>query len=83
MKFHLKIRDKATDRDRTQIEKVARECGANVVRPLFPDDPEPSLNTLYSIDISDLVAEKFVSLLRSLPIVEFIERQAKRTLRNH
>ncbi|WP_119303344.1 hypothetical protein [Dongia deserti] len=81
MKFHLKIRDGATEQDRSQLEQAARDCGASIMRPLFPDAPEPSLNTLYSVDVSDGTAEKFVASVRSLAIVEFVEKQAKRTIR--
>ena len=82
MKFHLKIRDEATRKDRSKVEKAARDFGASAVRPLFPDAAEPSLNTLYAIDVSEPIAEQLVSLLRALPIVEFVEREAKRTLKD-
>ena len=82
MKFQMKIRDQATRKDRTKVEKAARDCGASVVRPMFPDAAEPSLNTLYTIDVSDPIAERLMSLLRALPIVEFVEREAKRSLKD-
>ncbi len=81
MKLQFKFKEKVPGQERERLAAVLRERGARAVRPLFPDDPDPELATLYLVDCGeDPAGGELRALLAASPAVEFVEPEVRRKL---
>jgi hypothetical protein len=79
MKLEFKFADRVAESDRTEVVKQAHGLGAKTVRPLFPDDPDPTLASFYVVDMpDDADPQGLLTALRKSEAVESAEPEAKR-----
>jgi hypothetical protein len=76
-KFHESVPQSQRQRLVTSISKL----GAKKVGPLFPDESDPELASLYKADgVPASKAERLISKLDAQPTVEFADRTPERKL---
>ena len=57
------------------------KAGALSVRPLFPDNPDPELATLFIVDAMNAAAVPKLLQLKKHRAVEFVETEVRRRLK--
>jgi hypothetical protein len=77
--LRLKLREDAGEDARGDVVSGLEQLGATV-EPLFPDDADPQLSTLFTVLVDDDHATQAVSLLARSRAVEFAEQEAGRRL---
>ncbi|OFZ98587.1 MAG: hypothetical protein A3H35_15075 [Betaproteobacteria bacterium RIFCSPLOWO2_02_FULL_62_17] len=81
MKLQLKFRNGTSAAQRSSVIARATRAGAVAVRPLFPEDTDGELASLYVVDVDTKKSHDTVrSLLSGEKHVEFIEAEVKRKL---
>lgn len=68
---------------RAKVEEARGALSARFGRrfePLFPDDPDPDLAAMYTIDVPDSQAKSLIRLLTESPSVEYAEATPARKL---
>ena len=79
MKLEVKFAEEVDKSARDAVVKQAEGLGARTVRPLFPDDPNPTLASFYVVDLPDEADhEELLTTLRRSDAVESAEPEAKR-----
>ena len=77
-KLHFKVRPGV---DRPACDRLARSleaAGAGAVRRLLPDETDPELASLYTVECGEAEPEDLLRRLRSAPEVEFAEHSPRR-----
>jgi len=81
-KLTLKLRNGLPGPQLERVLRQAREAGASVVRPVFPDHSDAELASLYAIEARDVAAvDSLIETLEGLADVEFVEREVQRGLK--
>jgi hypothetical protein len=81
-KLHLKLRTDANEAERQSAFRLARETGAQGIRPLFPEATDDDLASLITIDVSNETAvPKLLKALGAHKAVEFVEPEVRRKLK--
>jgi hypothetical protein len=81
VRVEFKFRESAPQNEREQIVENVAKLGAKTVEPLFPNEQDPELASMYKADgVPDDVAESLVSTLGQHDAVEFAERTPERKL---
>jgi hypothetical protein len=81
VRLDFKFRESAPpDRRKLIVDEVAK-LGAKKVEPLFPDEQDPELASLYKAEgVPDELTDTVVSTLDQHDAVEFAERTPERKL---
>ena len=77
MPIRFKFREDAKPGERKRILDRLKKLGAESVTPMFPDDDDPELASMYKADCDDA---KIVKALEKDASIEFAERDARRKL---
>ncbi len=81
MKLQFKFREKAAKAAREKVIGALAAQGATDVRPLFPDETDAELTTLYVVDCKDKASgQRLLKLLNASKAVEFAEGELRRKL---
>jgi hypothetical protein len=81
VRVEFKFHESAPPGLREQVVKKASRLGAETVEPLFPDERDPELASLYKAEgIPDDAAESLVAQLGADEAVEFAEPTPERKL---
>ncbi len=80
MRLDFKFRESVENAERLRLIKSIQGLGASAVAPLFPDEADGELASLYKAEIPEQEASAAVSALESLDEVEFVERSQRRSL---
>jgi hypothetical protein len=79
--MQLKFREGTSEASREKVIKQVRGKSRARVAPLFPDESNPALASLYTIDgIAESHAKDLAKEIEADPDVEFIEPGAERKL---
>jgi hypothetical protein len=80
-KLQFKFREGTSSDDREQLITTLEDKGADTVEPLFPDESDEELATLYSARVgAEGDFDKLLRLLKRSRKVEFAEPQLDRKL---
>jgi hypothetical protein len=81
VRVEFKFRESAPSNLRKQVVENVTKLGAKKVEPLFPDEHDPELASMYKAEgVPDEAAESVISKLESHDEVEFAERTPERKL---
>jgi hypothetical protein len=81
VRVEFKFRESAPETQRLQVMEEVARLGAKRVEPLFPDEQDPELASMYKAEgVPDDVVESVVSRLGAQESVEFAERTPERKL---
>jgi hypothetical protein len=81
VRLELKFRESAPPEERQKVIEQATKLGAESVEPLFPDESDGELASLYKVEgVPDEGSEELLSTLQGLDPVEFAEPTPKRKL---
>jgi hypothetical protein len=81
VRVEFKFVESAPADQRKQVVEKLAQLGAETVEPLFPDEQDPELASLYKAEgVPDEQAESLVSELAAHEAVEFAERTPERRL---
>ncbi|HKZ85003.1 MAG TPA: hypothetical protein VJ793_15225 [Anaerolineae bacterium] len=81
MKLQFKFSETTTMADRKKVLDGLSRQGAVSVRPLFPEEKDAELATLYMVDfVDDATGRRLLKLLTTSKAVEFAEKEARRKL---
>ncbi len=81
MRLEFKFRESAPPDRRKRVVEEVTKLGAKKVEPLFPDERDPELASLYKAEgVPDELAETVVSTLDRHEAVEFAEPTPERKL---
>jgi hypothetical protein len=81
VRLEFKFRESAPPSARQRVVEKVKELGASKVEPLFPDEADPELASLYKAEgVPDDRSEQVVSQLGGLDEVDFAERTPERKL---
>ena len=79
--MQLKFREGASEASREKVIKQVKGKSRARIAPLFPDDSNPALASLYTVDgIAEAHANELTKEIEADPDVEFIEPGAERKL---
>ena len=77
-KLHFKLRQGVDRASGDKLARSLRAAGAGDVRRLLPDETDPELASLYTVECGDAEPEDLLRRLRSAPEVEFAEPSPRR-----
>ncbi|HEU4382639.1 MAG TPA: hypothetical protein VFR85_03960 [Anaeromyxobacteraceae bacterium] len=77
-KLQFKVRPGVDPPARDRLVRALRAAGARDVRRLLPDETDPELASLYTVECGEAEPEDLLQRLRSSPEVEFVEHSPKR-----
>ena len=81
IKLQFKFKEHASKANRNEVIDVLFDHGANDVRPLFPDETDKELSSLFIADCQDdVVGQELMGLLNGFEVVEFVEDEIRRRL---
>ena len=81
MRLELKFHESAPQEERQKVIDEATKLGAERVEPLFPDEADGELGSLYKVEgVPDEGGEQLASTLQALDPVEFAQPAPKRKL---
>jgi hypothetical protein len=81
VRVEFKFRESAPSNFRRKVVENVTKLGAKKVEPLFPDENDPELASMYKAEgVPDDVAESLISNLEAHDEVEFAERTPERKL---
>ena len=81
VRLDLKFRESALPEERQRVIDEVTRLGAQRVEPLFPDESDDELASLYKVEgVPDEGSEELLSTLQNLDPVEFAEPTPKRKL---
>lgn len=77
-KLQFKVRPGVPRPARDRLVRSLKAAGAAEVRRLLPDEADPELASLYTVECGQAEPEDLLRRLRSAPEVEFAERAPRR-----
>lgn len=81
MRVEFKFQESAPAAKRERVVATVTELGAKRVGPLFPDEPDPELASIYKAEgVPEDAADQLISRLDAQAEVEFAERTPERKL---
>lgn len=81
MRLDIKFRETAPPAERQRVIDEVTRLGATNVEPLFPDDTEQELASLYKAEgLPDERGDEVLATIEKLDEVEFAERTPQRKL---
>ena len=81
IKLQFKFKELASKAIRNEVIDALFNHGASDVRPLFPDETDKELSSLFIADCQDaVVGQKLTGLLNDFEVVEFVEDEIRRRL---
>ncbi len=81
MRVEFKFRESAPASKRERVVATVTQLGAKRVGPLFPDERDPELASIYRAEgVPDNATDRLISKLDAQAEVEFAERTPERKL---
>jgi hypothetical protein len=81
MKVTFKFKPKATAAERQRLLGQLKDQAVTSVRPLFPDDPDAELASLFIAECSaEAGCKRAIEFLKDSAAVEYAEPEARRKL---
>ena len=81
MRLQFKFGESAGAAERSQVVDRLQDLGATEARPMFPDEADAELASLWAVDgVTADVSAAALELLRDEPAVEFAEAAPRRDL---
>jgi hypothetical protein len=81
MKYHVKLKARASKKDQESVTTLAKELGAHGMTRVFPSEKREPLKSIYTIDVGRCATKKVESTLGRSPSVEYVEPHARRSVR--
>ncbi|MBF0180764.1 MAG: hypothetical protein HQM03_12145 [Magnetococcales bacterium] len=80
MELHLKLHDDLASETAWQFARTVLALGATGCAPLFPDETDAELSTMYVVTVPASRTQALISRLAGMREVEYVEAPPKRAL---
>ena len=81
MKYHVKLKAKASKKDQQDVAMLVKELGAGSMTRVFPGETREPLKSIYTIEVRSSAKGRVESTLGRSPSVEYVEPHALRSAR--